>query len=75
MRELSIRETRAALSRLEALLDAEGEVVITKHGRPLARLVPLRGQRQRPSHASFRGSLPPLDVGSEELIRQERDER
>jgi prevent-host-death family protein len=40
MRSLSVREMRAALPRLEQLLAEEGEVVITRNGRPVARVLP-----------------------------------
>jgi antitoxin (DNA-binding transcriptional repressor) of toxin-antitoxin stability system len=42
MKRLSVREVRAELSTLEELLVKEGEVVITRHGRAIARLLPLR---------------------------------
>ena len=37
MRRLSIREMRAALGRLDKLMEEEGEVLITRHGHPIAR--------------------------------------
>ena len=42
MRSISVREMRAALPRLEQLLAEEGEVVITRNGRPVARVLPPR---------------------------------
>ena len=75
MRVVSIREMRAALPRLEELVRREGELLITRHGRPVARVLPLRGARDLPSHAALRGSMPPLSVSSAELVRQERDGR
>jgi prevent-host-death family protein len=75
MRELSIREMRAELGRLGELLEVEGELVITRHGRPVARVLPLGPRRRRPSHADLRSSMPQLAVGSEAAIRADRDER
>jgi len=41
MKQLTIREARQALSRLDQILDIEGEVTITKRGKAVARLVQL----------------------------------
>jgi len=75
MKSLSIREIRKELSQLDELLSREGEVVVTRHGRPIARLLPLRNKRRMPSHGDLRASMPRLKKGSEEPIRTERDER
>ena len=74
MRRLSIRETRAALGSIESLLRTEGEIVITRHGRPVARVLPVR-RRDLPQHADLRARMEPLRRPSAELIREERDER
>lgn len=75
MRRLSIREMRAALGRLDELMEEEGEVLVTRHGRPIARVLPVRGARVRPSHAELRARLSPVSIPSEALLRQEREER
>ena len=75
MRELSIREMRAALGRLGELVEAEGELLITRHGEPVARVLPVQGVRPRPSHAALRASMPRLPVPSERLVREDRDGR
>ncbi len=75
MRQLSIREMRAQLGRLDRLLAAEGEIVVTRHGRPVARIVPLRATVPRPSHEELRRSMPPLKRTSEEILRADRDPR
>ena len=75
MQKLSVREVRAALSRLEDLLEQEGELVITRNGAPIARVLPAVRREGMPSHADLRSRMPRLSVGSEVLIRQERDER
>lgn len=75
MRSISVREMRAALPRLEQLLAEEGEVTITRNGKPVARVLPTRSQLPIPSHADLRSRMPRLEMGSEVLIRQDRDER
>jgi prevent-host-death family protein len=75
MKSLSIREVRRELAQLDELVSREGEVVVTRRGRPIARLLPLRSKRRMPSHADLRASMPRLRKGSEEHLRSERDER
>lgn len=75
MKSLSIREVRKELAQLDELLSREGEVVVTRRGRPIARLLPLRSKQPMPSHAALRASMPRLKKGSEKHIRTERDER
>lgn len=75
MKRLSIREVRRELAQLDELLSREGEVVVTRRGRPIARLLPLRSKQRMPSHADLRASMPRLKKGSEEHVRSERDER
>jgi antitoxin (DNA-binding transcriptional repressor) of toxin-antitoxin stability system len=54
---------------------AEGELVICRHGRPIARVLPMAQHRQPPDHADLRRRMAPLPTSSAELIRAERDER
>lgn len=75
MKTLSIREMRSALSHLEELIAEAGEVVVTRRGRPLARILPVRSLRRIPSRAALRASMPALKVPSEVLIRQDRELR
>jgi prevent-host-death family protein len=75
MKTLGIREVRAALSHLDDLIAEVGEVVVTRRGRPVARIVPIRPQRGMPSRAEFRASMPRMKVPSEVLVRQDRDAR
>jgi antitoxin (DNA-binding transcriptional repressor) of toxin-antitoxin stability system len=74
MKELSIREMRAALGHLDELLDREGEIILTRRGKKVARLVPITAKRQLPSHRDLRRRMPVLR-SSTELVRAERDER
>lgn len=75
MKTLSIREARQALGQLEELLATEGELTITRRGKPVARVVPVAGPRSMPSHRALRASMPRLRKGSERLVREERDAR
>ncbi len=72
MKEMSIREMRAELSRLGRLLDREGELIVTRRGRPIARIVPFDPCRKMPSHADSRSRLPRLSSGVEH-VRADRD--
>lgn len=75
MKRLSVREVRAELTSLDKLLGKEGEVLITRHGKAIARLLPVRSAHAVPSHAALRASMPRLKTGSEHLVRGDRDER
>jgi antitoxin (DNA-binding transcriptional repressor) of toxin-antitoxin stability system len=58
MRRLSVRETRAALSRIEEILAREAEIIITRRRRPIARLTAMQPAAERPSHADLRAKMP-----------------
>ncbi len=75
MKKLTIRETRQALSHLDRLLAAEGEVTITRRGEAIARVVALGKKRTIPSHRDLREKMPRMRRGSEKLIREDRDAR
>ncbi len=44
--DVGIRELRAHLSRYVEQVKGGEEIVVTEHGRPVARLVPLNGERK-----------------------------
>jgi len=73
MKSLTIRQTRQALSQLEALLESEGELTITRRGRPIARVTQIDRKMPVPSHRVLRQKMMPMKVGSEALIREDRD--
>ena len=75
MKSLSVREVRKELAQIDELVSREGEVVVTRRGKPIARLLPLRSKQPMPSHADLRASMPHLKQGSEKHIRTGRDER
>jgi len=75
MTQITIRQAREVLTRLEEELAEKGEIVITRRGRPLAKIVPIRESRPVPSHRDLRARMSPLRRGSEELVREDRDAR
>lgn len=75
MKTLSVKEIREQLSNIEALAAAEGEILLTRRGRPIARILPLGRSRRMPSRRALREKMPYTELPSEELIRAERDER
>ncbi len=75
MKTLTIREMRGALTHLDELLDEEGEILITRRGRAVARLLPVRRRGAAPSHAELRAAMPRMAEGSEALVRKDRDAR
>jgi prevent-host-death family protein len=75
MKTLSIREMRSQLGNLDHLVETEHEIIITRHGKPIARLLPVQGRKQKLSHRELRNALPPLKVASEILQRDDREQR
>jgi len=75
MHELTIREMREALGRLDRLVDASGELILTRRGKAIARILPVQPRKPRPSHADLRERMSRLSTPSADLIREERDER
>ncbi|MCP9882405.1 hypothetical protein KBY65_07915 [Cyanobium sp. Alchichica 3B3-8F6] len=66
---------RASLGQLAELVAAEGELLISRRGEPIARVLPMVPQRRRPDHTELRERMPLLGCSSADLIRAERDER
>lgn len=75
MKSLSIREMRSALTRLDKLLAKQGEVIITRRGKPFARVLPMPSRPKFPSNKDLRDSMPFQKVPSEVYIREDRDAR
>ena len=49
MKKLSVREMRANIGRLDELVDEAGELVISRRGKPIARVLPVsRGSGSDP---------------------------
>lgn len=75
MTHITIRQAREVLTRLDEELAEKGELIITRRGRPLAKIVPINEPRAVPSHRDLRARMSPLSRGSEELVREDRDAR
>jgi prevent-host-death family protein len=76
MPTISLAKAKAHLSELIDRVQAGEQVVITRHGRPVARLLPeLAPKKPVRSLAKLRASLPRLDPPLSETLRQMRDEQ
>ncbi len=75
MKTLSIRETRAALAKLETLLAKHGRILVSRRGKVVARIEPADAPRALPSLDKMRAAMPFQRLPSETLIRKDRDER
>jgi antitoxin (DNA-binding transcriptional repressor) of toxin-antitoxin stability system len=73
VKKLTLREVQERLDQVEELVAREGEIVITRKGKAVARLLPPRSSKVPPSHADLRTRMPRLATPSESLIRQDRD--
>ncbi|HEY2994300.1 MAG TPA: type II toxin-antitoxin system prevent-host-death family antitoxin [Methylomirabilota bacterium] len=77
MRTAGVREARQNLSALLDEVKKGREVLITEHGRPVAKLVPPDRPRSKgvPNLAAFRRSMPILDRPLSKLIEEDREDR
>jgi len=77
MRTAGVREARQSLSALLDEVKKGREIVITEHGRPVAKLVPLEGPRGKgvPDLAAFRRSMPVFDPPLSATIDEDREDR
>lgn len=78
MKELSVREMRQGYQALQKALHDEGELVLTHHGKPFARVLPIEPAaepRRLPSLKWLRDRMHYQEIPSEVLIREDRDAR
>lgn len=76
MKTLSIREAREGLSHPDAMFADADEVLVVRHGEPVARILPVQPAKKAfRSLAAFRATMPYQEIPSEVLIREDRDER
>ena len=75
MKQINIREARQSLSRVERLLEVEGEVMITRRGQAIARVTRIGTKRPIPSHRDLRETMSRLRRKSEAILREDRDAR
>lgn len=74
MKTLSISELRDSLWRLDDLVCTERELIITRHGKAIARVMPLEVGRTIPPRSDLRRTMPKL-ASSAGRIREDRDGR
>ncbi len=75
MRTITIREAREGLSHPEQLFATDDEVIVTRRGEPVARILPIE---PRPHFRDLRGFLesqPMQAVPSEALLAEDREDR
>jgi len=76
MKTLTIREAREGLSHPDQMFADADEVLVVKHGEPVARILPITPRKKAfRSLAAFRATMPFQDIPSEVQIREDRDER
>jgi prevent-host-death family protein len=77
MKRAGIREARQNISELIDIVRKGREVLITDHGRPVARLVPVEkfNTRAFPGRAAFRSSMPALQPTLSSTISEDREDR
>jgi antitoxin (DNA-binding transcriptional repressor) of toxin-antitoxin stability system len=82
MKTLGVREVRQRYEVLKETLEKEGEVILTHHGKPFARVLPLTTLTQQQLRAArgkelakFRARQRTAPVTAEQLVRADRDSR
>jgi len=71
---VNVREARERISRLLVDVEHGEEVVISRHGKPVARLAPVEREVRFSNRSEFRAGLPLCKTGSGDLVRQIRDD-
>ena len=76
MRTITIREAREGLSHPEQLFADDDEVIVTRRGEPVARILPIKPAKPKfRSLAAFRASQVPLDPPLSQTIAEDREDR
>ena len=75
MKTLTIREFRANIGHLNQLVEQTGEMIITRHGKPILRVLPIQAKYERPDHNELRKKMPFLATPSSHYINEDRDDR
>lgn len=73
MKELNVREMREAIGRLDTLVEDAGELIVTRRGKPIARILPATRRVPRPDHAELRARMPHLGIPSDQQPHRGRD--
>ena len=77
MPEVNVRDTRDQLARLLDAVEAGEEVVVTRRGTPVARLVPVDADMMTPfpDRSALRAALPPMRSPTVDVVRTLREDR
>lgn len=76
MRTITIREAREGLSHPEQLFADTDEVIVTRRGEPVARILPIMPRKPKfRSLAEFRASQKPLDPPLSQTVIEDREDR
>ena len=80
MKTVSIQELKLPLTAQIGLVEAGDEILITRHGRPVARLAPVRDSRCRPGARFGTHSILPAIQGGVagralEILQEDRGDR
>lgn len=75
MKTITIREAREGLSHPEQMFADNDEVIVTRHGEPVARILPIRPQPRLRSLREFLASQPMQTVPSETIVAEDREDR
>jgi len=75
MRQAGVREARQNLSDLLDDVKKGREVVITEHGRPVARLAPLQDNYRFPDLSRTRRRIKRRDVALSQAVMDDRGDR
>ena len=75
MKTLTIREAREGLSHPDQMFADSDEILVVKHGEPVARILPVEPKRRVRSLRTFLESQPMQTVPSEDILAEEREDR
>jgi len=75
MKTLTIREAREGLSHPDQMFADSDEILVVKHGEPVARILPVEPRRRVRSLRAFLESQPMQTVPSEDILAEEREDR
>lgn len=75
MKTLTIREAREGLSHPEQMFADDDEVLVMRHGEPVARILPANPRPRLRSLREFLAGQPMQSVASEVLIAADREDR
>ena len=76
MKTITIREAREGLSHPDRMFAAADEVIVTRRGEPIARILPIATAKPKfRSLAAFRASQTPLSPPLSQTIAEDREDR